>query len=481
MAGRWAEPMAATVGLLVLLAGVAGVVALADVDGDGPDTKAELQAGTDPFAADTDGDGLDDGTELRVGTDPTSAHSDGDSLPDGAEVTTFDTDPTAVPPELERLRSRATGVEDGQPVDTDGDGLDDGAELAVGTDPTQVDTDGDRLEDGPEFHLVDTDPLDADTDDDGLDDGREIRLETDPLDADTDGDGLADGREANLGTDPLDADTDGDGLDDGLERAVGTSPTRADTDGDGLPDGAELTRPGLLPGADPLRKDVYVEMDWMEGHRPSGEAVAAVEGCYARAPVSNPDGSTGIAVHPVWSEQVPLRSPLSTTAGNGSGSGLSGYAERYFDRRAYGYHYVLFVDEVSHEKRSVGGVTALGDRVVAVSSQEGPAETGSTFMHELGHSLGLRGFRGIDSEVLSMSTYPSVMNYNAPPEYYGYSEGTGPNDHDDWKRIDESLGTAIATDGLDATNASARDGLLSGIERVVGPDRRHGSNRTESC
>ena len=459
MAGRWAEPMAATVGLLVLLAGVAGVVALADVDGDGPDTKAELQAGTDPFAADTDGDGLDDGTELRVGTDPTSAHSDGDSLPDGAEVTTFDTDPTAVPPELERLRSRATGVEDGQPVDTDGDGLDDGAELAVGTDPTQVDTDGDRLEDGPEFHLVDTDPLDADTDDDGLDDGREIRLETDPLDA----------------------DTDGDGLDDGLERVVGTSPTRADTDGDGLPDGAELTRPGLLPGADPLRKDVYVEMDWMEGHRPSGEAVAAVEGCYARAPVSNPDGSTGIAVHPVWSEQVPLRSPLSTTAGNGSGSGLSGYAERYFDRRAYGYHYVLFVDEVSHEKRSVGGVTALGDRVVAVSSQEGPAETGSTFMHELGHSLGLRGFRGIDSEVLSMSTYPSVMNYNAPPEYYGYSEGTGPNDHDDWKRIDESLGTAIATDGLDATNASARDGLLSGIERVVGPDRRHGSNRTESC
>jgi len=43
-----------------------------DSDGDGLDTAAELDAGTEPFAADTDGDGFGDGEELRRGTDPLS-------------------------------------------------------------------------------------------------------------------------------------------------------------------------------------------------------------------------------------------------------------------------------------------------------------------------------------------------------------------------------------------------------------------------
>ncbi|MBB6646254.1 hypothetical protein [Halobellus ruber] len=43
-----------------------------DSDGDGLHTAAELDNGTEPFAADTDGDGFDDGEELRRGTDPLS-------------------------------------------------------------------------------------------------------------------------------------------------------------------------------------------------------------------------------------------------------------------------------------------------------------------------------------------------------------------------------------------------------------------------
>jgi hypothetical protein len=82
--------------------------------------------------------------------------------------------------------------------------------------------------------------IDTDSDDDGLPDGEEIAIGTDPFDDDTDDDGLSDGDEVNVhGTDPLDADTDDDGLDDGLEVALGLDPLNPDTDGDGIPDGED--------------------------------------------------------------------------------------------------------------------------------------------------------------------------------------------------------------------------------------------------
>ncbi len=113
-----------------------------------------------------------------------------------------------------------------------------------------------------------------DDDGDGLTNGQEVQLGTDPENADTDGDGIKDGAEVNgsfkgcaNGTNPRKADTDGDGLKDGAEvkgydikqlnrkwttvngkkqitvRNIGhvlTSPCKADTDGDGLTDAQEL-------------------------------------------------------------------------------------------------------------------------------------------------------------------------------------------------------------------------------------------------
>ena len=43
----------------------------------------------------------------------------------------------------------------------------------------------------------------VDTDMDGLDDGQEYDIGTDPLNYDSDGDGINDGDEVNAGTDPL--------------------------------------------------------------------------------------------------------------------------------------------------------------------------------------------------------------------------------------------------------------------------------------
>jgi subtilisin family serine protease len=60
--------------------------------------------------------------------------------------------------------------------------------------------------------------VDLDSDSDGLTDGEEITLGTDPLNPDSDGDDLIDGDEVlNYGTNPLNIDTDGDGFEDGME------------------------------------------------------------------------------------------------------------------------------------------------------------------------------------------------------------------------------------------------------------------------
>jgi hypothetical protein len=84
-----------------------------------------------------------------------------------------------------------------------------------------VDTDGDGLSDEDEGALG-SDPLSADTDDDGLSDGAEVEMSAgagcpDLLVADSDGDSLPDGAEVDLGTSPCDADTDDDGASDDLD------------------------------------------------------------------------------------------------------------------------------------------------------------------------------------------------------------------------------------------------------------------------
>ena len=58
-------------------------------------------------------------------------------------------------------------------TDSDGDGIPDGDEIAMGLDPDNPDTDGDGLTDGEEIHGC-TDPKNPDTDGDGYGDGVEV-------------------------------------------------------------------------------------------------------------------------------------------------------------------------------------------------------------------------------------------------------------------------------------------------------------------
>jgi hypothetical protein len=249
---------------------------------------------------------------------------------------------------------------------------------------------------------------------------------SDPLAPDTDGDGLADGTELSAGTDPTARDTDGDGLTDGREATVGTDPLAIDTDGDGIGDGVELRHggpEGRLPGADPLRMDVFLEVD-SPPHCGVGDALAATRAAFAAAPVANPDGSSGIDLH-VTTGSHGVTGPVFLVPREGPLDDYRDLKRAAFDRAGAGYRYVLVV-----EATTTGFFGGVVDGTVVVR-----CGVGDTVMHELGHALGLREtvHEGIDSTAVPFSEYPSTMSYNRRGNVYQFSDGThGPDDFDDW-------------------------------------------------
>ena len=81
-------------------------------------------------------------------------------------------------------------------------------------------------------------------------------------------------------------DIDGDGIPNTWEMKG------YDADGDGKID---VDFPGM--GANPLKKDIFVEMDYMPGLLPSEEELDRITKIYADLPMRNPDGSAGVNIH----------------------------------------------------------------------------------------------------------------------------------------------------------------------------------------
>ncbi|MEM8594307.1 MAG: hypothetical protein AAGF06_05760 [Pseudomonadota bacterium] len=254
-----------------------------DRDADGLSNDEEATLGTNPDNADTDGDGVNDAEE--VGDDINNpANSSSDDEPDVIDAL----DPCYPSTEVEACENKD--------LDSDGDGLTNAQEAALGTDPDKVDTDGDgqndKVEVGddvanpansssedapdkidaldpcyPSVSVAVCDRNVADADRDGLSDVQEAQLGTDPKNPDTDGDGTGDAQEvgANVAKplnsssldnpDVIDAkdpcwptvlvaackrDSDNDGLTDYEENQAGTDPMKADSDNDGLNDQQEV-------------------------------------------------------------------------------------------------------------------------------------------------------------------------------------------------------------------------------------------------
>ncbi len=206
-------------------------------------------------------------------------------------------------------------------------------------------------------------------------------------------------------------DSDGDGLTDDEEADLGTDPDDEDTDGDGLPDGWEVNGHNWIDlkalGADPLHKDVFVECDSMAGQAPDDAAIETVVDAFANAPVTNPDGESGITLHVDMDETLVVDSDLNPVWDE-----FDGYKVSHFsDYREGIFHYCIFGETYdggtsSGKSRGIGAA----DFLVTLGASGGTTgQQAGTFMHELGHNLGLR--HGGPDNTNYKPNYLSVMSY----------------------------------------------------------------------
>lgn len=200
-------------------------------------------------------------------------------------------------------------------------------------------------------------------------------------------------------------DIDGDGLFDSWE----TSGIHMDDDGT-----IDLNLSAL--GANPNHKDLFIEVDWMEdethSHRPWNEAIQTVIDSFANAPVSNPDGTTGINLHIDFSNGIDHSDELRVWNDFDRIKASNFNVNRHFV-----YHYCLFAHDLVYYGLDPLGVAELpgNDFVIGLGdppteiSQAHVTEQAGVFMHEFGHNLNL-GHGGGD-HVHRKPNYLSVMNY----------------------------------------------------------------------
>ena len=226
-----------------------------------------------------------------------------------------------------------------------------------------------------------------------------------------------------------------------------------DRDGDGLldsweaPDGGiDVNHDGVIDlrlydlGARPDHKDVFVEVD-SGTIAMSNEAVSRVLFAFENAPVENPDGSTGIHLH-IQQDESGLPLPESVSIGGNFPEGFEATKAAHFgtvaeradsnsaailDAKSQVFRYCVLYDGITFP--GGGGYVGLAeisgnDFVVDLADRDfhdgfrDIDDQASTFMHELGHTLGLR--HGGVADVIDAGgprshqgkpNYPSIMNY----------------------------------------------------------------------
>lgn len=263
-------------------------------------------------------------------------------------------------------------------------------------------------------------------------------------------------------------DTDGDGLPDQWEQ------NGIDVDGDGTIDfslqAAGMDFRGVAIKTDPLRKDVLVEVDYFDCtaaggdcaaadthiHVPTNVALETIRQSFANAPVINPDGSFGVNLWVQVDERLPHQQfcDLNSTCFDNVKLGAFGTfqergqvnAQTILEAKRQAFHYNLWIHNLSATSSSSGRAERGNDFVVSLgsfTSQVGtdPQQAG-TFMHELGHNLGLR-HGGVDGKNCKPN-HLSIMSYAwqtiglQPSGVFDYSRQTLPSL--DEASLNESLG-----------------------------------------
>ena len=224
------------------------------------------------------------------------------------------------------------------------------------------------------------------------------------------------------------ADTDDDALPDCWES------DGLDIDGD---DAVDLDLPAM--GADPMHKDIFLELDSMPGRVPSPTAIDRVVASFAAAPVANPDGTDGIRLH-VDSGPASVMNPVTgATWGTLSDADALGFqnvlgtfepggnynwsafdtvkAANFSSDREPAFHYVVAANQYGEASNTSSGISrgiGASDLLVTLGAFPTPGGTISqqagTLMHELGHNLALR--HGGDDDLNYKPNYLSIMNYS---------------------------------------------------------------------
>jgi len=194
------------------------------------------------------------------------------------------------------------------------------------------------------------------------------------------------------------------------------------------------------------KRDIYIEIDYMQGHRPNEDALQAIIKAFDDAPFT---GNDEIRVHIQIDDDDTVNIPHSTQ------THWPGYNKPFFwfpDKRGFdqikanyfgtpsererpdwfdsdgtpgpgwhqkqqAFHYVLFVHDNKDNPGSSGSAEVFGDDImISLGTFDGqigsPSQQSGTLMHELGHNLNLHHGGAWNNEENCKPNYLSIMSYS---------------------------------------------------------------------
>lgn len=296
-------------------------------------------------------------------------------------------------------------------------------------------------------------------------------------------------------------DEDGDNLDAVHELTQGTLDTNKDTDGDGINDYVESQwypgRNSIFCGVsecaypDPVKKDIYVEIDWMNdgttSFKPTATQVGLVSDAFAAKDIhfhaDTGQYGGGSLLSPYTAPLTMVKDPLVTDFFDFKDASFSA------DRKGI-WRYMISGKNYARYPTSSGASFAGSDNIFVSNGliRANQASFGytdldtaiaGTMLHEIGHSLCLSAdvrysyqdsacvFGGVDSGDSTTNSYPlyaSSMNYYHQMGMVDYS--TKPNligDHDDWSAVKTYMGDFTSWDY--DTEISSGAGMLPSVAR----------------